>query len=127
MWVGMWIGMWFGCSLLAYSAMLVPSSKRLHTITATQVGSLSQRTRHPNHKAQQLLSNATIPIHKGFEFVHGDRPSGLFLGFGSSSLPRSPFSISLPVATTLVSLRRSELSAPLLLSFLFFSLLHFGC
>jgi hypothetical protein len=87
MWVGMWIGMWIGCSLLAYSSKLVPS-KRLHTITSL---AYPQWTRHPNHKAQQLLANTTIPVHKGFEFVHGDRPSGLFLGFGSSSLPPLSF------------------------------------
>jgi hypothetical protein len=122
--LGTWIGMWFGCSLLAYSAMLVPS-KRLHTITATQGASLCQWTRHPTHKAQQLLlSNATIPIHKGFEFVHGDRPSGLFLGFGSSSLPRSPFSISFIVRCINSSFLAQERA--LCSCFLSFSLLHIG-
>ncbi len=129
MWIGMWIGMWFRDVdwdlVWVFLASLFCNASTFQTATyykCNPSSSLSfQWTRHPNHKAQQLLlSNATIPLHKGFEFVHGDRPSGLFLGFGSSSLP--PLSFLYLVArcnnSSFLAQERA-LSAPLFFSFLF--------
>jgi hypothetical protein len=72
MWVGIWLGMWvgdvvwdvgWGCGLgvpcLAYSGKLVPS-KRLHTITATQVGSLCMPV---NTSSKPQSATATVQCH----------------------------------------------------------------